>query len=133
MFSSYIDQAWHALLATPDAYAQFSRDSCGQVVGHQASRVAVHRKDPQFLHETPHIAAQLAAAHDHGQHPLAHVPDLAGIPLRRAALRAPELYRQVNAWARAQIPPTTDRSPPITQRNKAYARPSTLPAVKPPF
>ncbi len=68
-------------------------------------RVAVPRKDPQFLHETPHIAEQLAAAHDHGQHPFAHIPDLAGIPLRRRALRAPERYQRVNAWARAHIPP----------------------------
>ncbi|MGH3827619.1 MAG: hypothetical protein ACRDQX_10670 [Pseudonocardiaceae bacterium] len=37
MFSTYIDQAWHILLATPDSYAQFSRDACGQVLGHQAS------------------------------------------------------------------------------------------------
>lgn len=67
-------------------------------------RVAVQRKDPQFLHETPHIAEQLAAAHDHGQHPLAHLPDLAGIPLTRCALRVPERYQRVNEWARAQIP-----------------------------
>lgn len=67
-------------------------------------RVAVQRKDPQFLHETPHIAEQLAAAHDHGQHLFAHVPDLVGIPLRRRALRAPEQYQRVNAWARAHIP-----------------------------
>ncbi|MGQ0775345.1 MAG: hypothetical protein ACT4NY_13130 [Pseudonocardiales bacterium] len=36
MFSTYIDQAWHTMLSTPDAYAQFSRDACGQVLGHQA-------------------------------------------------------------------------------------------------
>lgn len=69
-------------------------------------RVAVQRKDPQFLRATPHIAAQLAAAHDEGQHPLAHIPDLTGIPLRRGALRQPERYGRVEAWARAQIPPT---------------------------
>lgn len=67
-------------------------------------RVAVQRKDPQFLHETPHIAEQLAAAHDHGQHPFAHIPDLAGIPLSRCELRVPERYLRVNAWARARIP-----------------------------
>ncbi len=67
-------------------------------------RVAVQRKDPQFLHETPHLAEQLAAAHDHGQHPFAHLPDLADIPLSRCALRAPERYLRVNAWARARIP-----------------------------
>lgn len=37
MFSTYIDQAWHTLLATPDSYAQFSWEACGQVLGHQAS------------------------------------------------------------------------------------------------
>lgn len=37
MFSTYIDQAWHTLLSTPDLYAQFSREACGQVLGHQAS------------------------------------------------------------------------------------------------
>jgi hypothetical protein len=67
-------------------------------------RVAVQRKDPQFLHETPHLAEQLAAAHDHGQHPLAHIPDLADITLNRHTLRAPERYLRVNAWARARIP-----------------------------
>ncbi|MBV9010444.1 MAG: hypothetical protein JO272_00100 [Pseudonocardiales bacterium] len=61
-------------------------------------------KDLQFLHETPHIAEQLAAAHDHGQHPLAHIPDLVDIPLTRRALRTPKYYQRVNAWARAQIP-----------------------------
>ncbi|MDQ3760565.1 MAG: hypothetical protein M3460_02350 [Actinomycetota bacterium] len=67
-------------------------------------RIAVQRKDPQFLHETPHIAEQLAAAHDQGQNPFAHIPDLADIPLTRCALRTPESYLRVNAWARAQIP-----------------------------
>lgn len=67
-------------------------------------RVAVQRKDPQFLHETPHIAEQLAAAHDHGQDPFAHIPELAGIPTSRCALRVPERYQRVNGWARAQIP-----------------------------
>ncbi|MGQ0775346.1 MAG: hypothetical protein ACT4NY_13135 [Pseudonocardiales bacterium] len=67
-------------------------------------RVAVQRRDPQFLHQTPHIAEQLAAAHDHGQHPFAHIPDLADIPLSRRALRVPERYQRVNAWARTQIP-----------------------------
>lgn len=67
-------------------------------------RVAVQRKDPQFLHETPYIAEQLAAVHDHGQNPFAHIPDLAGIPLSRCALRAPERYQRVKAWARAQLP-----------------------------
>ncbi|MBV8539923.1 MAG: hypothetical protein JO063_11680 [Pseudonocardiales bacterium] len=51
------------------------------------------------LHETPHIAEQLAAAHDHGEHPLAHVPALADIPLNRCALRAPERYQWVDSWA----------------------------------
>lgn len=37
MFSTFIDQAWHALLATPGSYAQFSREACGQVLGHQES------------------------------------------------------------------------------------------------
>lgn len=37
MFSGYIDYAWHALLAEPGVYAQFSRDACGQVLGHQAN------------------------------------------------------------------------------------------------
>lgn len=37
MFSSYIDQTWHTLLSTPDSYAHFSREACGQVVGHQES------------------------------------------------------------------------------------------------
>lgn len=37
MFSTYIDQAWHTLFSTPDSYAQFSRDACGQILGHQAS------------------------------------------------------------------------------------------------
>ncbi len=37
MFSTYIDQAWHTLLAAPDSYAQFSTEACGQVLGHQAS------------------------------------------------------------------------------------------------
>lgn len=73
-------------------------------------RVAVQRKDPQFLHDTPHLAERLAAAHDLGQHPFAYVPALAGIPLRRCALRAPERYQRVKAWARAQIPPATGRS-----------------------
>ncbi|MEO7196545.1 MAG: hypothetical protein ABIZ05_17300 [Pseudonocardiaceae bacterium] len=68
-------------------------------------RVTVRRTDPQFLHETPHIAEQLAAAHDYGQHPFARVPELAGIPLNRCALRIPECYQRVHAWARAQIPP----------------------------
>lgn len=69
-------------------------------------RVAVQRKDPQFLRETPHIAEQLTAAHDQGQHPFAYVPDLVDIPMTRRALRTPERYLRVNAWARAQIPPT---------------------------
>jgi hypothetical protein len=68
-------------------------------------RVAVQRKDPQFLHDTPHLAEQLAAAQDHGQHPFAHIPDLAGIPLSRCALRLPRQYQRVRAWAQAQIPP----------------------------
>lgn len=38
MFSSYIDQVWHALLSTPESYAQFSRKACGQVIDHQASQ-----------------------------------------------------------------------------------------------
>jgi hypothetical protein len=38
MFSNYIDQAWHTLLATPDSYAHFSREACGQVLGHQESQ-----------------------------------------------------------------------------------------------
>lgn len=67
-------------------------------------RVAVQRKDPQFLHQTPHIAEQLAAAHDHGQHPFAHISDLADVPVSRCALRVPEWYQRVNGWARAQIP-----------------------------
>lgn len=37
MFSACIDQAWHILFSTPDSYAQFSRDACGQILGHQAS------------------------------------------------------------------------------------------------
>lgn len=37
MFSACIDQAWHTLFSTPDSYAQFSRDACGQILGHQAS------------------------------------------------------------------------------------------------
>lgn len=73
-------------------------------------RVAVQRMDPTFLHATPHIAAQLAAAHDKGQHPLAHIPDLAGIPLGRRALRQPEQYQRVEEWARIQIPPTAGRA-----------------------
>lgn len=64
----------------------------------------MQRKDSEFLHETPHIAEQLVAAPDHGQHPFAHIPDLAGIPISRCALRVPERYQRVNAWARAQIP-----------------------------
>ncbi|MGH3566852.1 MAG: hypothetical protein ACRDRH_12630 [Pseudonocardia sp.] len=68
-------------------------------------RVAVQRKDTQFLHETPHIAEQLAAVQrDHGQHPFADIPDLVGIPLTRSALRTPERHRRVKAWARAQLP-----------------------------
>lgn len=67
-------------------------------------RVAVRHKDPQFLHETPHIAEQLAAAHDHGQHPFARIPDLVDIPFTRCALRTPKHYQRVNAWARTQIP-----------------------------
>jgi hypothetical protein len=67
-------------------------------------RVAVRHKDPQFRHDTPHIAEQLAVAHDHGQHPLAHISDLVDIPFTRCALRAPKHYRRVNAWARTQIP-----------------------------
>lgn len=35
MFSPCIDQAWHTLLATPDSYAKFSREACGQVLRHQ--------------------------------------------------------------------------------------------------
>ncbi len=38
MFSTYVDRAWHTLLATPDSYAQFSREACGRVLGHQASQ-----------------------------------------------------------------------------------------------
>lgn len=38
MFSSYIDQTWHTLLSTPDSYARFSREACGQVLGHQGSQ-----------------------------------------------------------------------------------------------
>ncbi len=38
MFSTCIDQTWHTLLTTPGSYAQFSREACGQVLGHQASR-----------------------------------------------------------------------------------------------
>jgi hypothetical protein len=37
MFSTYVDQEWHILLSTPDSYAQFSREACGQVLGHQAN------------------------------------------------------------------------------------------------
>lgn len=37
MFSTYIDQAWHTLLSTPDSYAQFSREACDQVLGHRES------------------------------------------------------------------------------------------------
>lgn len=37
MFSTCIDQAWHALLSTPDSYAQFSRDACGEILGHRVS------------------------------------------------------------------------------------------------
>jgi hypothetical protein len=37
MFSTYVDQAWHTLLTTPDSYAQFSREACGRVLSHQAS------------------------------------------------------------------------------------------------
>lgn len=37
MFSTYIDQAWHTLLSTPDPYAQFSREACDQVLGHRES------------------------------------------------------------------------------------------------
>lgn len=37
MFSHYIDQTWHTLLSTPDSYAHFSREACGQVLGHQES------------------------------------------------------------------------------------------------
>ncbi|PZS37958.1 MAG: hypothetical protein DLM62_16415 [Pseudonocardiales bacterium] len=37
MFSSYIDQAWHTLICTPDSYAQFSREACGQILGHHES------------------------------------------------------------------------------------------------
>ncbi|MGH3566851.1 MAG: hypothetical protein ACRDRH_12625 [Pseudonocardia sp.] len=37
MFSPCVDQAWHTLLATPDSYAKFSREACGQVLRHQAS------------------------------------------------------------------------------------------------
>jgi hypothetical protein len=36
MFSTYIDQAWHTLFSTPNSYAKFSRDACGQILGHQA-------------------------------------------------------------------------------------------------
>lgn len=67
-------------------------------------RVAVQRKDPQFLHETPQIAEQLAVARDHGQHPFAHIPDLTGMPLSRCVLREPEWYQLVSSWARAQTP-----------------------------
>lgn len=72
-------------------------------------RVAAQRKDPQFLHETPHLAEQLAAAHEHGQHPFSHIPELANIPLSHCALRTSEHYQKVSAWARAQ-PSTADRS-----------------------
>ncbi len=68
-------------------------------------RIAVQGKDPQFLHETPHLADQLAAAHDHGQHPFDHILDLASTPLSRCALQVPERYQRVNEWARAQLPP----------------------------
>jgi hypothetical protein len=37
MFSPFIDQAWHGLIAVPHSYAQFSREACGQVLGHQVS------------------------------------------------------------------------------------------------
>ncbi|MDQ3760566.1 MAG: hypothetical protein M3460_02355 [Actinomycetota bacterium] len=37
MFSRFIDQAWHTLLCTPDSYTHFSREACGQVLGHQES------------------------------------------------------------------------------------------------
>lgn len=69
-------------------------------------RVAVQRKDPQFLHETPHIAEQLTSAHDRGQHPFAHIPNLADIPLTCSTVRTPESYVRVKAWAQAQIPGT---------------------------
>lgn len=67
-------------------------------------RVALQRKDPQFLHATPHLADRLAVAHDHGQHPFAQIPGLDGVPLSRCALRSPECYERINAWARTQIP-----------------------------
>lgn len=35
MFSTFIDQTWHTMLSTPDAYAKFSLTACGQVLGHQ--------------------------------------------------------------------------------------------------
>lgn len=38
MFSGYIDQVWHTLLATPHLYAEFSRKACDQVLEHQASQ-----------------------------------------------------------------------------------------------
>lgn len=72
-------------------------------------RVAMQRKDPQFLHKTPYLEEQLAAAHDQGQHPFAHIPGLANIPLSRCALQAPERYQRLSAWARAQVP-TAGRS-----------------------
>jgi hypothetical protein len=50
------------------------------------------------------IAEQLATSHDHDQHPLAHVPDLADIPFTRCVLRTPRHYQRVNAWVRTQIP-----------------------------
>lgn len=74
----------------------------------------MQRKDPQFLHETPHIAEQLAAAHDHGQHPFAHIPDLAGIPpqpLRTAGTRALPSGERVGA---SPHPPTTGRLVAVT-------------------
>lgn len=37
MFSAFVDRTWHILLSTPDTYAQFSREACGQVLGHQVS------------------------------------------------------------------------------------------------
>jgi len=37
MFSTYIDQVRNTLLATPESYAQFSWEACGQVLDHQAS------------------------------------------------------------------------------------------------
>lgn len=49
-----------------------------QLGGFLSRQVAVQCTNPQFLHETPHSAEQLAAAHDHGQHPLPAFPTWLG-------------------------------------------------------